>query len=194
MHMSRSIRFLILMLLASAATEKIVQAASPIMQPLANNPNCAIYNMNPQAKETITWTGPCKNGLAHGQGTETWMYYRIGERKKETYVGEMQAGKRRGRGGIGWSGGSPMTGIGRTVFAMEMACIPGLAQINTRAAQNTKVAGRKVKSMAKVFLYIGMATKFTVSSETMNPSPLNAISRPQIRGKPACAKETASYT
>jgi hypothetical protein len=85
------------MLLASAATEKIVQAASPIMQPLANNPNCAIYNMNPLAKETIAWTGPCKNGLAHGKGTETWVYYRIGGRKIETYVGEMQAGKRHGR-------------------------------------------------------------------------------------------------
>ena len=67
------------------------------MQPLANNPNCAIYNMNPLAKETIAWTGPCKNGLTHGKGTETLMYYRIGERKIETYVGEMQAGKRHGR-------------------------------------------------------------------------------------------------
>jgi hypothetical protein len=56
------------------------------------------------------------------------------------------------------------------------------------------VAGQIVKSMAKVFLYIEMVTKFTVSSETINPSPLNAISRPQIPGKTSCAKETASYT
>jgi hypothetical protein len=54
------------------------------MQPLANNPNYAIYNMNPLAKEIIAWTG-----------------------------------------------------IGRTVFAMEMACILGLAQINTRAVSKT---------------------------------------------------------
>jgi hypothetical protein len=62
------------------------------------------------------------------------------------------------------------------------------------AAQNIKVAGQIVKSMAKVFLYIEMVTKFTVSSEAINPSPLNAISRPQILGKTSCAKETASYT
>jgi hypothetical protein len=110
MHILRNITVLFLLLLSSTVTEKIVQAAPPAIQPLANNPACSIYNKSPQAKESITWTGACKNGLTHGKGTGQWVYYRLGERKIDTYVGEMEAGKRHGRGKILWSGGSSYDG------------------------------------------------------------------------------------
>ncbi|MBT7488288.1 MAG: hypothetical protein HN673_18135, partial [Rhodospirillales bacterium] len=71
-------------------TISTAQAGKARMQAVANNPACAIFNKNPQAKETVTWTGPCKNGAAHGTGTEQWKYFRLGEPQTETYVGEMR--------------------------------------------------------------------------------------------------------
>jgi hypothetical protein len=86
------------------------QAGKARMQATANNPTCAVFNKNPQAKETVTWTGPCKNGAAHGKGTEQWKYFRLGEPQTETYVGEMRAGKRHGRGKVQWQKGSTYDG------------------------------------------------------------------------------------
>lgn len=33
---------------------------------------CKHWNSNPQAGETITWSGECKDGYASGQGTMQW--------------------------------------------------------------------------------------------------------------------------
>jgi hypothetical protein len=35
-------------------------------------PNCDVWNESPQPKETVTWTGSCRDGRAQGQGIETW--------------------------------------------------------------------------------------------------------------------------
>ena len=34
-----------------------------------SNNNCKAYNSNPVPNETATWSGECKDGYVHGQGT-----------------------------------------------------------------------------------------------------------------------------
>lgn len=106
-----ALTFIILLLLTTlGVTISTAEAGKARIQALANNPACAIFNKNPQANETVTWTGPCKDGRAHGQGTETWRFMRLGEHKTETYVGEMQNGRRHGRGKVQWAGGKSYNG------------------------------------------------------------------------------------
>jgi len=33
---------------------------------------CAVHNPNPKSGESITWSGECANGAAHGLGTASW--------------------------------------------------------------------------------------------------------------------------
>lgn len=39
---------------------------------LADRPECYLWNGAPQDDETVTWSGECSNGLAHGVGRTTW--------------------------------------------------------------------------------------------------------------------------
>ena len=50
---------------------------------------CTVSNIAPQEGETITWSGECKNGFAHGEGTLTWFEKGV---KVETYIGTMVNG------------------------------------------------------------------------------------------------------
>lgn len=56
---------------------------------------CKVSNVAPQEGETITWSGECKNGFAHGEGTLTWFEKGV---KVETYNGTMVKGYAEGRG------------------------------------------------------------------------------------------------
>lgn len=57
--------------------------------------NCRVWNQNPAANETITWSGPCEGGLAHGQGVLQW---HENGKPGERYEGGMIAGNRHGYG------------------------------------------------------------------------------------------------
>ena len=58
-----------------------------------SNNNCKVYNGN--ANETATWSGECKDGYVHGQGTLQW--YK-NEKPNEIYVGSFSQGKIHGKG------------------------------------------------------------------------------------------------
>ena len=61
---------------------------------LANEAGCYIWNPNPQKDESVTWTGECTEGLAHGEGSLTWVW---GEDKQvSTSTGRLQDGKMHG--------------------------------------------------------------------------------------------------
>lgn len=63
-----------------------------------NNQNCKIWNEAPQAQESVTWSGDCKDGYAEGPGISTWTYMLNGKAKKSTYNGQYKSGKEVGEG------------------------------------------------------------------------------------------------
>lgn len=72
-----------------------------------SNNNCKTYNINPQPNETATWSGECKDGYVHGQGTLQW--YENGK-PTDTYVGSYSQGKQHGKGVYTWADGSKYDG------------------------------------------------------------------------------------
>lgn len=76
--------------LSAAAEEKSPEPA------WIKDPNgCAVWSDDPQPNQTITWSGPCVNGKAHGRGAVQW--FKDGE-PRSRYEGEMLNGKPHGRG------------------------------------------------------------------------------------------------
>jgi hypothetical protein len=61
----------------------------------ATNQPCKIWNPEPQPTESVTWSGPCKNGLASGKGILHWT--EDGKPDAE-FDGEYANGKRNGFG------------------------------------------------------------------------------------------------
>jgi hypothetical protein len=59
---------------------------------------CRVWNRFPQARETVSWTGPCIEGATGGEGVLTWTSVRRGETQVETYRGARQGGREHGRG------------------------------------------------------------------------------------------------
>ena len=59
---------------------------------------CRVWNRFPQARERVTWTGPCADGETAGEGVLTWTSVRLGEEQVETYRGARQGGREHGRG------------------------------------------------------------------------------------------------
>jgi hypothetical protein len=59
---------------------------------------CRVWNRFPQARETVTWTGPCVDGATGGEGVLTWRSVRLGRSQVETYEGQRQGGREHGRG------------------------------------------------------------------------------------------------
>jgi hypothetical protein len=59
---------------------------------------CRVWNRFPQARETVSWTGPCVDGLTAGEGLLTWSSLRGGDRQVETYEGARAGGREHGQG------------------------------------------------------------------------------------------------
>ena len=59
------------------------------------NKPCKVWNPEPQADESVTWSGPCQDGFASGRGILKWT-----ENGKPDVVfdGEYADGKRNGHG------------------------------------------------------------------------------------------------
>ena len=49
---------------------------------IADKNGCKVYNPMPQQEESITWTGDCRNGYAHGNGILDWF---VGGQLEERY-------------------------------------------------------------------------------------------------------------
>lgn len=62
---------------------------------VAENQPCQLHNQNPQPNETVTWSGGCVDGKAHGEGRAEW---RSAGSVTEEYVGSKRAGLSHGRG------------------------------------------------------------------------------------------------
>ena len=76
---------------AIAQTDK---PATPDWITTTNQP-CKVWNPEPQPNESVTWSGPCKDGLASGHGLLSWT-----ENGKPdlVYEGDYANGKRNGHG------------------------------------------------------------------------------------------------
>jgi hypothetical protein len=61
----------------------------------ATNQPCKIWNPQPQPNESVTWSGPCKDGYASGQGILRWT--ENGKPDVE-FEGRYANGKRNGHG------------------------------------------------------------------------------------------------
>ena len=67
---------------ATTAATVFLFAAIPAMAQPANPPTpawitasnqpCKIWNPSPQPNESVTWSGPCKDGFASGEGVLRW--------------------------------------------------------------------------------------------------------------------------
>ncbi len=81
---------------------------------------CRVWNVSPQANETIVWSGACRDGLAQGRGVVEW--YQNG-RFEERCECELQDGRLSGRGtyifanGDGLDGDLNEHGMGHGLFA-----------------------------------------------------------------------------
>ena len=61
----------------------------------ATNQPCKVWNPEPQPNESVTWSGPCKDGFASGKGILLWT--ENGKPDVE-FDGEYANGKRNGHG------------------------------------------------------------------------------------------------
>ncbi len=62
---------------------------------IADGNGCKVANPYPQAKESITWSGPCEGGYAQGDGTLQWFE---GGSATARYEGSLNKGWASGRG------------------------------------------------------------------------------------------------
>jgi hypothetical protein len=81
-------------LFASSATAQTQGTAPPAWITATNKP-CKIWNPEPQAHESVTWSGGCKDGYASGKGVLRWT--ENGKPDAE-FDGIYAAGKRNGPG------------------------------------------------------------------------------------------------
>lgn len=70
---------------------------------IADKNGCRIANLAPQEGESVDWTGDCRQGLAHGDGTLTWSTAGV---VTEIYQGSMVDGYAEGRGKLWRRGGA----------------------------------------------------------------------------------------
>lgn len=101
---------------AVIAIVAIVFASQAMAQPEKPKPDwitttnqpCKVWNPEPQADESVTWSGDCKDGFATGKGVLRWT-----ENGKPDVVfdGEYRNGKRNGRGVLTTPDGDHVEGV-----------------------------------------------------------------------------------
>jgi hypothetical protein len=74
----------------------------------ATNQRCKLWNPEPQADESVTWSGDCKDGFANGNGVLKWT--ENGKPDVE-FDGEYRNGKRNGRGVLITPDGDRVEGV-----------------------------------------------------------------------------------
>lgn len=80
--------------LISALSSGIASADTPApTDQYIGKPECRIVNPRPVADESITWSGPCKDGFADGNGILLWY---VNGKEDFRYEGGMQRGRKHG--------------------------------------------------------------------------------------------------
>src|ERR1700733_14241418 len=85
------------MLFAFEASAQTGDDARPPGWITTTNKPCKVWNPEPQANESVTWSGPCKDGFASGKGILFWT--ENGKPDLE-FDGTYANGKRNGHGVI----------------------------------------------------------------------------------------------
>src|ERR1700693_4609153 len=103
------------------ATAQTDNPAPPDWITTTNKP-CKVWNPEPQPNESVTWSGPCKDGFASGRGILLWT--ENGKPDVE-FDGEYANGKRNGHGVViapdgkriegEWLNDKPLTGDGNAI-------------------------------------------------------------------------------
>jgi hypothetical protein len=62
---------------------------------IADKRGCKVANTFPRAGESITWSGPCKDGYADGEGVMQWF---LNGKEDDRYEGQISMGWAEGRG------------------------------------------------------------------------------------------------
>ena len=75
-----------------------------------DKPNCLTWNPNPSLGETVTWSGDCVNGKAHGTGKTTWRFKQSGIWVERYINGDMLNGQRSGQVKITYENGDLFIG------------------------------------------------------------------------------------
>src|SRR5258708_4301965 len=82
----------ILFVLAMSSSASIAQSTQEWIE---DSKGCKVWNPQPRPNEAITWSGPCNDGYAHGEGTLQWF---IEGKPNGTFTGRFENGKQNGRG------------------------------------------------------------------------------------------------
>ena len=72
---------------------------------ISNKHDCVIRNADPKPRETVTWSGACVNGLAHGHGTQVWRYFEDGQWREQVSTGKISSGRNSGRSVVVYADG-----------------------------------------------------------------------------------------
>src|SRR3954451_17182422 len=62
---------------------------------IADKRGCKVANTFPRAGESITWSGPCKDGYADGEGVMQWF---LNGKEDDRYEGQISMGWAEGHG------------------------------------------------------------------------------------------------
>jgi hypothetical protein len=74
---------------------------------IADQNGCRVWNSNITDGERVTWSGPCKDGFANGNGRLEWS---LNGRVRETYTGMLTGGHYTGHGTQVWDSGDSYEG------------------------------------------------------------------------------------
>ena len=69
------------------------ETGMPCWQETANQPGCHIWNSEPAAEKTVTWSGRCVDGKASGKGEIVWRFRKDGQWKTTGGEGEIREGR-----------------------------------------------------------------------------------------------------
>lgn len=100
-------RFLSLLAVAVVALHAPAGLAAEPTWTADSATGCKVWNANPMPNETVTYTGPCIDGIANGQGVVQW--FQNGTRGGRS-EGVFRNGRLEGRGTNSWRDGSTYAG------------------------------------------------------------------------------------
>jgi hypothetical protein len=95
------------LLLCGAAFGPATFAAGEDVEWIADKRGCKVANPFPRPGESITWSGECKNGFAHGEGVLQWF---VNGKADDRYEGNLASGWAEGQGVLTKADGTKYAG------------------------------------------------------------------------------------